>query len=149
MPRGRKKKEVAAAEEAVEETKPAEEVAEEAAPEEEEVSAEEVSEEETETEEEVAEEEVEEESTEEEVEAEEEVVEEASTEEEPKPEAHTKVKYEHAFVIQVLNDGRHFEDKVHCKMTDGTTKHVPRNLFSQFAVSIPEFAQLKDQEDSE
>ncbi len=55
------------------------------------------------------------------------------------------VRFEGADVLEILNDRRHIKGAVHCKLNDGTTKHVPRSLFEEAGLPIPEFAEATDQ----
>ena len=45
------------------------------------------------------------------------------------PELKENVEFEGARVVKVLQDGRATETQFHCQMSDGTTKHVPKELF--------------------
>lgn len=45
------------------------------------------------------------------------------------PELKKNVQFEGATVEEVLKDGRETETAFHCRMSDGTTKHVPKALF--------------------
>ena len=44
------------------------------------------------------------------------------------PEAPKKVKFEGAEVLEILTT-KHTTTHFHCKMSDGTSKHVPKELF--------------------
>ncbi len=61
-----------------------------------------------------------------------------------------EIEFEHGKVVEILNDNRHISSAFHCKMNDGTTKHVPHKVFSDAGMDMSKLLKPQDQaEDTE
>ena len=49
------------------------------------------------------------------------------------------VRFEGATVFAILNDGRHLDGYLHCRLSDGTTKHVPVSLFVEANIDVTQY----------
>ena len=58
------------------------------------------------------------------------------------------VEFEHATVVEIL-PGRTVDVRVHCKMSDGTTKHVPRKLLEEAGWELPAVEEVAGKEDAD